>query len=482
MRRHPIFIHRGAAIVLLITASLCPLVPAHAQTSSTSTSTSSTSTSSTSTSSTNNAPLPGGVQIDPQGVLRTIYADPRVTMQRLRAAKQSLPQHLAKPSPQRKISLNRLEAAVAQQVAKGERPSAEMIALAGLTQLEYVFFYPDSGDIVIAGPAEGFAQDALGRLVGVESGKPCLLLDDLIVALRAYAPAGDKTSTISVSIDPTKEGLERMQATLQSFGGKFGGPGDVPRVVNSLRQALGFNEVTITGIPAGTHFAHVLTEADYRMKLIGIGLEAPPVPMATYISRLTVAMAAGNSLIRWYFVPDYEAIAESEDGLAMQLVGQGVKLVGEDELVARDGSRQSSGRKANGASRVFTGEFTKKFKQIADNSAVYGQLRNLVDMTIAAAYIQDRDLYQQANWDLGIFADEDRLPVVVLQAPQRVETAINAIMMGGRLVTPIGGGVLMQVRHALEQDNIRADEGGKIKAERDQIKLEGLADNQWWWD
>lgn len=470
MRRLSIFSHRCAAIALLITAALCPLAFVHAQ----------------DTNNTNNtdtdAPLPGGVQIDPQGVLRTVYADPRVTMQRLRAAKQSLPQHLAKPSPLRKISLNRLEAAVAKQVADGGQPSAEMAALAGLTQLEYVFFYPDSGDIVIAGPAEGFAQDALGRLVGVESGKPCLLLDDLIVALRAYSPTGDKTSTISVSIDPTQEGLERMQATLQSFGGQFGGPADVPRVVNSLRQALGFNEVTITGIPAGTHFAHVLTEADYRMKLIGIGLEAPAVPMATYISKLTVAMTAGNSLVRWYFVPDYEAIAESEDGLAMQLVGQGVKLVGEDELVGRDGSRQTSGRKANGASRVFTSEFTKKFKQIADNSAVYGQLRNLVDMTIAAAYIQDRDLYQQANWNLGIFADEDRLSVVVLPAPQRVETAINAIMMGSRLVTPIGGGVLLQVRHALEQNNIRADVDGKIKTEREQVKLEGLAADQWWWD
>lgn len=470
MRRLSIFSHRCAAIALLIAAALCPLAFVHAQDTAT--------TGNTDT----DAPLPGGVQIDPQGVLRTVYADPRVTMQRLRAAKQSLPQHLAKPSPLRKISLNRLEAAVAKQVAEGGQLSAEMAALAGLTQLEYVFFYPDSGDIVIAGPAEGFAQDALGRLVGVESGKPCLLLDDLIVALRAYSPTGDKTSTISVSIDPTQEGLERMQATLLSFGGQFGGPADVPRVVNSLRQALGFNEVTITGIPAGTHFAHVLTEADYRMKLIGIGLEAPAVPMATYISKLTVAMTAGNSLVRWYFVPDYEAIAESEDGLAMQLVGQGVKLVGEDELVGRDGSRQASGRKANGASRVFTSEFTKKFKQIADNSAVYGQLRNLVDMTIAAAYIQDRDLYQQANWDLGIFADEDRLPVVVLPAPQRVETAINAIMMGSRLVTPIGGGVLLQVRHALEQDNIRADVDGKIKSEREQVKLEGLAADQWWWD
>ncbi|MEO8270732.1 MAG: DUF1598 domain-containing protein [Aureliella sp.] len=473
---------RVAAIALIFAAGLSPVSHTWGQASTASTASTGSTGNTGSTVNTSGVNTPGGVEIDPQGVLRTIYADPRVTMQRLRAAKQDLPQHLAKPSPLRKVSLNRLEAAVAKQVAEGGGPSVEMAALAGLTRLEYVFFYPESGDIVIAGPAEGFAQDALGRLVGVDSGKPCLLLDDLIVALRAYSPSGEKTNTISVSIDPTQEGLERMQKTLQSFGGQFSGPADVPRVVNSLQQALGLNEVTIKGIPAGTHFAHVLTEADYRMKLIGIGLEAPPVQMATYVSKLTLAMTSGNSLIRWFFVPDYEAIAESEDGLAMKLVGHGVKLVGEDELVARDGSRQSSGRKANAASRVFTSEFTKNFTKIADNSVVYSQLRNLVDMTIAAAYIQDRGMYEQADWNLGIFADEDQLPVVVLPAPRQVETAINAIMMGNQLVTPIGGGVNIQVRHALEQANIQADQGGRIKNQHDQVKLEGVAADQWWWD
>ncbi|MCA9159259.1 MAG: DUF1598 domain-containing protein [Planctomycetales bacterium] len=487
MRRLSICGIRVAAIALIFAAGLSSVSPTWGQTATATTATGTTATGTTATgttatSTTSTGQTPGGVQIDPQGVLRTVYADPRVTLQRLRAAKQDLPQHLAKPSPLRKVSLTRLESAVAKQLAEGGRPSVEMAALAGLTRLEYVFFYPESGDIVIAGSAEGFAQDALGRLVGVESGKPCLLLDDMIVALRAYSPSGDQTNTISVSIDPTQEGLERMQKTLLSFGGQFSGPADVPRVVNSLQQALGLNEVTIKGIPAGTHFAHVLTEADYRMKLIGIGLEAPPVPMASYVSKLTLAMTTGNSLIRWFFVPNYEAIAESEDGLAMKLVGNGVKLVGEDELVGRDGSRQSSGRKANAASRIFTSEFTKKFTKIADNSVVYSQLRNLVDMTIAAAYIQDRGMYQQADWNLGVFADEDQLPVAVLQAPRQVETAINAIMIGNQLVTPIGGGVTIQARHALEQGNLQADPGGQIKHQHDQVKLDGIAADRWWWD
>lgn len=422
----------------------------------------------------------GGVRIDPQGVLRIMNADPRVTMARLQAAKQSLPPQLARPSKLRKISLNRLERAVARGLADGEQPTAEMVAMAGLTRLEYVFFYPESGDIVIAGPAEGFAQDAVGRIVGVETGKPCMLLDDVIIALRAFSPTGEKTNTISVSIDPTKEGLARMQETLRKIGGNYRSPADIPVIVNSLRQSLGHNEVTIKGVPAGTHFAHVLTEADYRMKLIGIGLEAPPVPLSSYAQRMTGNEA--NSLVRWYFVPDYEAVASSEDGFALRMVGQGVKLVGEDELVSRDGSRKASGRAANAASRAFTNEFTKKFGMIAENNAVFSQLRNLVDLTIAAAFIQDRDFYGQAQWDLGVFASEDELAVEVFQAPQQVETAINAVMKGSRLVTPIGGGVAIQARKALSQENIQGDGDGAISQQRASVKLDGLADSQWWWD
>ncbi len=423
-----------------------------------------------------------GVEIDPQGVLRVMYADPQVTMQRLQQARQSLPPNLSRPSRLRKVSLTRLEKAVAERVAAGERPSMDMVAMAGLTRLEYVFFYPETGDIVIAGPAEGFGQDALGRIVGIETARPCILLDDVIIALRAYGPNGDKTNTIGVSIDPTQEGLANMQKTLKQMGGSFSGPQDVPVIVNLLRQSLGLNEVTITGIPAGTHFAHVLTEADYRMKLIGLNMEVVPVPLTTYVDRLTASMTSSNALIRWYFVPDYEAVSVSEDGNAFRMVGQGVKLVGADELVNSDGTRKQAGGRANSASRAFTTDFTKKFSMIADRSPVYSQLRNLVDLTIAAAFIQDRDLYAKAAWDLGIFADEDKLPVVVFNAPRQVETAVTAILKGNRLITPIGGGVTIQAKNALAAENVGSDKDGSIAEAHDGIKLEGLAAGQWWWD
>ena len=60
----------------------------------------------------------------------------------------------------RYISLKHLEAALRSTRAS---PTEEMRNLAGLLRIHYVFLYPDSKDIVIAGPAEGWVNDGFGR-------------------------------------------------------------------------------------------------------------------------------------------------------------------------------------------------------------------------------------------------------------------------------------------------------------------------------
>ena len=42
-------------------------------------------------------------------------------------------------------------------------------------------------------------------------------------------------------------------------------------IVNGLRTSLGMQNIRIGGVRPNTHFAQVLLECDYRMKLIGIG-------------------------------------------------------------------------------------------------------------------------------------------------------------------------------------------------------------------
>ena len=427
----------------------------------------------------NNGLAPAGIEIDVNGVLGLRQNDPSVTMQRAMAARRALPTKLATRSELRKVSLNRLEKAVAAELAAGKQPTDAMKALAGLTKIEYVLFYPESNEIVIAGPAEGFVEDATGRVIGIDSGKPSLLLDDLVVALRAFPPTGDSSNVISVSIDPTQEGLKRMQDLLKQLAGNFEGVEQVPYIANAMRNSLGLQTVSIRGVSPNTHFAHVMTEADYRMKLIGIGLEQPTVKMTTYVNKIGFG-GGNNALIRWYFVPNYEALAVSEDGLAMKLVGQGVKLVGEDELVRADGSRTAS-KSSNAASKAFTADFTKKYDQIANTNPIYAQLRNLIDMSIVAAYMQDRHFYDQINWDLGVLGKESQYSVENLAAPKQVQTAVNAIMRGSKLITPIGGGVAIEARKALNENNIRKDDGAAEKA-RSQVSLKDIPASQWWWD
>ena len=44
----------------------------------------------------------------------------------------------------------------------------------------------------------------------------------------------------------------------------------------------------------------------------------------------------GRRAQRWYFVPDYETIRMTDDAMAMELVGNTVKLVGADEVVREE--------------------------------------------------------------------------------------------------------------------------------------------------
>ncbi len=425
-----------------------------------------------------------GVIVDADGVLRVrLFEDPggRLHKQRVAAAAAALDRDVARPSKLRKVSLNRLEAALKEQVDNNRPATEEMKYLAGLTRVQYVFFYPDSKDIVIAGPAEGWVQDVAGRTIGMHSGDPTLQLQDMITALRIYDPAQNEAPVISVSIDPTQEGLARMQQFLQQLGSRAT-PNQTNYIVRGLRESMGNQNVVVRGIPANTHFAQVLVEADYRMKLIGIGLERAPARVTTYVDKASPSSVSRNALQRWYFVPDYECVRATADGNAIELVGDGVKLVGEDQVVAADGSRQVSGR-VDRASEAFTTSFTQNYGRIADEAPVYAQMRNLIDMAIAAAYIREHRLHDKADWTMEIFGDEQKYPVQTYNVPQQVETAINSIWKGNRLMTPIGGGVNVQAHKALEVDNLLTDEEGKVQKLHGDVYAERPADNDnWWWD
>ncbi len=421
--------------------------------------------------------------VDAQGVLHNeVFQDPNGQLPRERAlaARAKLDKRVAASSKMRKVSLNRLDAALNDRLAKRQAPTDEMLYLAGLTRVKYVFYYPDTKDIVLAGPAEAWGADVAGRVRGLETGWTTLQLQDLIVALRAYPPGKQGVPRILISIDPTPEGLARMQQFLRQWGSQAT-PDQTDFIVDGLRNSLGMQNIRVEGIAPNTHFAQVLIEADYRMKLIGIGLEQPPVRIKSYVDAARPSEVSRSALQRWYFVPDYKCVHVTPDHFGMELVGNGVKLVGEDEVVSHTGTRAVSGH-TNKASQTFVDGFTRKYGELAIAVPVYAEMRNCVDLAIAAAFLQKHDIYGKAGWTLGVFGQEQSYPIETLNTPQHTETVVASIWRGNRLMTPVGGGVTLEPRQALQDGNVQSDEDGKLAKTRDGIKIDQLAADQWWWD
>ena len=130
--------------------------------------------------------FPAGVFVNSSGVLSKIRlrkANGSTEVWR-RTAAEAERGALTWSSPLRKISLKRLERAAQLLTARGYSLDESMRNLAGLYAITHLVFYPETGEIVIAGPAGPWKFDRHQRAINSRSGKPILQLDDLVNCLR----------------------------------------------------------------------------------------------------------------------------------------------------------------------------------------------------------------------------------------------------------------------------------------------------------
>ena len=372
------------------------------------------------------------------------------------------------------VSLVELEKQLEQTLLKEQPITDEMFYLAGLQRIEHVFVFPDEQDVVIAGRAEGFVPDAVGRMVGVESSRPTLRLDDLIVALRTVGTA----KQVGCSIDPVPQQL----ADLQKFV-RQGEPASVQEVearFNQMDDILGMQTVRIDGIPPDSHFATMLVEADYRMKRIAIGLEVPAVKGLK--SHLAMLGARGNTIQRWWFIPYYDSIARSEDGLAFQFIGQRAQLLTEEEVADAAGNR-SSAPTTKISVQAFAKLFTEKFSQLADKSPVFAELQNLIDWTMFVALLKKEQIPHRIGWKQELLLDEARLTYPVFNVPKMVPSQVNYKQTGNMVVGLVCGGVVLHPQQAYEAVSANARNSTALAAIRSSAAAAPRnKSRRWWWD
>ncbi len=413
----------------------------------------------------------GGVMIDPSGFIQKAPSGSLAEIRQLwQSYHKELTGKLAQPVESRAISLRGLESQLAAAIQAGQPVPDEVACLGGLTRIEYVLVYPDKNDIVLVGPAEPWKLHATGYPVGIKSGKPVILLDDLIVAMRSAF--GPQRSVISCSIDPTAEGIRKARSFARSRQGGV----DPARFSAALEQLLGNQVVTVTGVPENTHFARVLVAADFRMKQISIGLE--PAPIAGLPSFPTLVSSSGrvpeNTMPRWWLAPDYEPLLRDETGLTWKFQKASVKTMVEADLRGATGEREKIVEAAP-VYRKWAELMTARYEELSKADPVFGQVRNCMDLATVAALIASEGLLEKADLALPTILGNDGVKPAEL-APPKYVPAKSVFGRVGRNWIFVTGGVEINAWELASRQSVSAE----LATWRQQLPTPST--ETWWYD
>ena len=155
-----------------------------------------------------------------------------------------------------------------------------------------------------------------------------------------------------------------------------------------------------------------MVEADYRMKLIGIGLEHPPVrQLMSWVDRVESGAVSRNALQRWFFVPNYECVQETADDS-----GDGIgRRRRETGQCRRSGRGRRHARRTRAPS---TAPAARSPKASPSNIRNWPPLRRCTPSFATASIwplpprsFRSAIYYGKAGWNMPVFGDESVLRV-----------------------------------------------------------------------
>lgn len=425
-----------------------------------------------------------GVYVNGAGELRRLSIQHNAQLPRFNR-QQNLASHPVFTSTKmRKVSLVQLERRLQQLAAQGQPIPGEMKNLAGIYDLQFLIVDRENQDILIAGPAGPWKTNDEGVAVNFETGRPVLQLDDLVVCLRNVWYDGGR---FGCAITPREENLKQTQGFLRDTKLK----GTAFR--RELQKVVGSQDIEVFGIPDNSSTAHVLVEADYRMKLIGMGLEdsIPSVPSYFETALKSPTAAPDLDVARWWFTLNYDGVATNDDRSIFQLLGTGVKVLSETELLSAQGERIHT-HQSVGPTKKFAEDFTAHFDKLAEKYPIYNQLRNVFDLALVCSLIHRERLAQEVNWNLTYFGrpeDESlQYGTQELPVPKLVDSIINhdtkLLQQNGKSVRQdmigVSGGVACEIAELISTTVF-----SKMAAKQVSPRPTGrdtFLDRAWWWN
>ncbi len=426
-----------------------------------------------------------GVLVDPAGLLTQLTREEQNGILKslgVEARNAGLNEDMAAESSLRLVSLTRLEKEVAKRLAEGKPVLETMKHLAGLSEIQYIFVYPEEREIVIGGPAEGWKYNATGLPVGVNSGRPTLQLDDFVTVLRTFTAGGQ--GAFDCLIVPREAGLKEVKQFVESSQSKGPlNPGSVGNWVNQLQQKLGQQDIEVSGIPTDSRVARVIVEADYRMKLIGVGKMSAGSNIPSYFDLLkTTGQTSSQSIdaLRWWMTLKCDSVQHSPNRDVFALQGTSVLCLSENELITNQGKRVHTGQ-SEATNSLFAANFTKHFADLTAKDPVFADLENIFDLSLVAALIEQERLADRIDWNLGVFSRNGFYRPTEYAPAETVISVVNHRVYNGKdIVVQVAGGVRGDVMSILK--NAAAVQVDRLASMVSRGKAPQLPEGRWWWD
>ena len=228
-----------------------------------------------------------------------------------------------------------------------------------------------------------------------------------------------------------------------------------------------------------------MIEADYRMKLVGMGLEEGVPGVKSYLKAIELQRGETPppmNVLRWWFTLRYQTIAASSDYNGFEIRGPGVQVLSESEHLTQQGRRVHTGQ-ADELTRQFSSSFSKHYEQLSRKYPIYADLRNIFDLAIVVALIDSEELTQKTHWSGKGFLDNKLYPIELAAAPKEVESVINhRVFFKKHIVAGVSGGVAINPSSITKRKAMQIEKSyGTIASQRHPIPI-NLRPKAWWWD
>lgn len=397
----------------------------------------------------------GGVRVDASGVLGmpVEQLDPAVQAQLATVVGENN-RLFTDHNGLRKLSLRQLNEVVAKAVQEKATVPAEARFLGGLVRIEYVYVDQDRNDLILAGKGDALIADANGNVVGQNTGLPALHLEDLMTALQTVDQA-TMGNGISVSIEPNEESrLAFRELTAAAIKNRQVNA----NLVDQLEQAMGPQNVILTGVPTDSRFANVLALADYRMKRISMGLDESPLKeLPSFVSMLSRSTSMRSLTPRFWMEMNYNPVRRSEDGKVFQLSGDGVKTLTENDFVDKQGNSTPSGKSDPIAAKWAT-RMTEHYGDLINNDQIFAELRNIFDFSVVAALIEKEGLIAASGVQINTLAvSGGAVEMPKWNVPTQVPTTASLIRNSRGTVVTASGGVKLDPWAVVGNVEVSAD-------------------------